>query len=379
MSSKAVKPKNNSARRYTLSEEEAKLLLHFRETGTILPQFLLKSDINAAKIRNKAKELNMKYKEAVNELTNASQRIDLLCELKDVKPGEIKIAPKGGVESESVAVAVASDWHVEERVDAETVNHLNEFNPDIAKRRIRRFFQKIVFLTELSRGGTKIETLILALLGDLISGFIHEEGMESNYMAPLPAIRLLQGELIAGINFLKEYGGFERIYIPCSFGNHGRTTKKTRYGTAADNSYEQHMYFTLKNLYENDPVVEFKIDSSYLTYVTVFDKYVLRFHHGDSIRYAGGIGGITIPVNKAIAQWNKSRTAYLDVFGHYHQMLDGGKFISNGSIIGFNAYALGIKASYEEPKQAFFLVDKNRGKTAVHPIFVEIKNFLEGE
>ena len=97
---------------------------------------------------------------------------------------------------------------------------------------------------------------------------------------------------------------------------------------------------------------------------------MLRFHHGDAIRYEGGVGGLTIPANKAIAQSNKSRTAYLDIFGHYHQMLDGGKFVSNGSLIGYNPYAIRIKASYEEPKQVFFLMERDKGKTAVYPIFV---------
>ena len=98
---------------------------------------------------------------------------------------------------------------------------------------------------------------------------------------------------------------------------------------------------------------------------------MLRFHHGHGMKYGGGVGGIYIPINKAIAQWNKALRADLDVFGHWHQFRDGGNFICNGSIIGYNAYALRIKADYEEPKQAFFLMDKNRGKTIVAPIFVD--------
>jgi hypothetical protein len=67
----------------------------------------------------------------------------------------------------------------------------------------------------------------------------------------------------------------------------------------------------------------------------IYDVTV-RFHHGHSIRYAGGVGGIYIPTNKAIAQWNKGRHADLDVFGHFHQLRDGGNFICNGSLIGYN-------------------------------------------
>jgi len=372
--SKHTGPKSPKAKKSVrVSEDELRILTHLRETGTMPPDMVIGSYKNASKLVKETGAMRKREKLLLAELEHAEARIELLENLKKFPPrGDININPpvKKDITSESIAVAVGSDWHVEERVDPETVNYMNEFNPTIATSRVRRFFEKVVFLTNISRGGTHIDTLVLALLGDVITGFIHEEGRESNYMPPLAAIRLVQGEIYAGIQYLLKYGNFKKIFIPCSYGNHGRTTQKVRHGTAADNSYEQHMYYTLRDMFMHEKRVEFCIDKSYLTYVTLFDKYVLRFHHGDAIKFQGGVGGITIPVNKAIAQWNKSRTAYLDVFGHYHQMLDGGKFVSNGSLIGFNAYAIGIKASYEEPKQAFFLIERDKGKTAVHPIFV---------
>ena len=46
--------------------------------------------------------------------------------------------------------------------------------------------------------------------------------------------------------------------------------------------------------------------------------------------------------------------------------------MGNGSLIGFNAYALSIKARFEPPQQAFFLIDAERKrKTGAFPIFVE--------
>jgi hypothetical protein len=82
------------------------------------------------------------------------------------------------------------------------------------------------------------------------------------------------------------------------------------------------------------------------------------------------VGGITIPVRKKIAQWNKAERVNLDVFGHFHQQVDGGDFICNGSLIGYNAYAVSIGADYEQPKQTFFLVNKKWGKSMVTPVFV---------
>ena len=116
-----------------------------------------------------------------------------------------------------------------------------------------------------------------------------------------------------------------------------------------------------------DPRVKFIIEDSYHTYLDILGMTV-RFHHGHDIRYQGGVGGLTIPVNKAIAQWNKGKKANLDVFGHWHTRFDGGNFICNGSLIGYNAYAISIKASYEKPTQVFFLIDRKRGKTLMAPI-----------
>jgi hypothetical protein len=89
--------------------------------------------------------------------------------------------------------------------------------------------------------------------------------------------------------------------------------------------------------------------------------------------YGGGVGSIYIPVRKAIAQWQKIKPANLDVFGHFHNYkIDGDLFVLNGSLIGFNAFALAIKADYEKPRQAFFLIDKKRGKTVHCPIMFSV-------
>jgi hypothetical protein len=42
----------------------------------------------------------------------------------------------------------------------------------------------------------------------------------------------------------------------------------------------------------------------------------------------------------------------------------------NGSLIGYGPYAESIKADYEEPKQAMFLINNKYGKTISAPILV---------
>ena len=79
---------------------------------------------------------------------------------------------------------------------------------------------------------------------------------------------------------------------------------------------------------------------------------------------------MSIPMNKAIAGWDKAKQVELSVQGHFHQSLDGGRWIVNGCLVGYSAYALRIKASYTPPQQAFFLIDRDCGKTIVAPIIL---------
>ena len=129
------------------------------------------------------------------------------------------------------------------------------------------------------------------------------------------------------------------------------------------------MYMNLAQLYRGEDRIEFTIPKSYHSYQTIHGLRV-RYHHGHDMKYQGGIGGITIPVNKAIAQWNKARAVDLDVFGHFHTFMDAGNFMCNGSLIGHSPYGISIKASYERPQQIFTVIDSSHGKTCTWPIFV---------
>jgi hypothetical protein len=211
--------------------------------------------------------------------------------------------------------------------------------------------------------------MVLPLLGDFISNDIHEEFPEVNEQEPMHALVSAQSFLASGIEFLLKYSTL-KLVIPCHSGNHGRTTRTTRFATENGHSLEFLMYSHLAAYFRHEPRVTFLIPAGMHSYVQVYDQ-TIRFHHGHAIKYGGGVGGITIPVNKSIAQWNKGRHADLDVFGHFHTFLDGGNFVANGSMIGYNSFALAIKASYDRPKQALFLIDKKRGRTAMWPVMFD--------
>jgi hypothetical protein len=107
-----------------------------------------------------------------------------------------------------------------------------------------------------------------------------------------------------------------------------------------------------------------------------FDVYRTRFllTHGDQTKGGGGIGGIWPPIKRMVQQ---KRTQYahnpFDVLlcGHWHQLVWGGDFVVNGSLKGFDEYALLSRFPPERPQQALFLVTPDNGITFQAPVFGE--------
>ena len=527
----------------------------------------LKKEYENTNLKSTISEKDKIIKVLRNELFEKSEKLDYVLDLKNYNPQKFKITANPEIKSESTAILCASDWHIEERIDLSTVNGLNEFNLEIAKESANNFFARGVRLIEVFGKDTDINDVVLWLGGDFISGYIHEELMESNYLTPIEATMVVMDMLSNGINYIlkntkcrltiptsvgnhcleenteiltelgwkrmaelteddiiasfkKETGeiSFDKVVALTKFSEHGayhftsnfkdeivtkdhnlvidgnfvkacdyeevktsnfrhfgelttnidynilsindmqnedqihaadkfqiwcithgkgckisysddgsvdmhvvdiksdfngiwdtivkreyldetfnfvgvtsvngtiivrrngivsftgnsRNSEKRKISTENKNSYEYLMYHMLRRQFEGNDRVNFIIEDGYLTYVDVYD-YKIRFHHGHALNYNGGVGGLTIPTAKAIAQWDKETKAYLDIFGHFHTlMMDTGtaKFVVNGSLVGYSPFALRIKPPYEAPKQAFVLIDKNRGKTISAPIFV---------
>jgi hypothetical protein len=329
-------------------------------------------EVQKEKIAAKTSDQKKMLDEAVKQIAVLEKENAAIQDLRERTPQLTAIVPqKPSGDSESVAFMIMSDWHSEEEVLAGQVGGLNVHNLEVGAQRAENAWKGCQRFYDIFRRDTHIGTIVLGLLGDFITNSIHEDGAESNLLAPSDAIYRVQNLILSGIRFLLDTTD-ANLLIVCHSGNHGRTTKEQRIATETGNSLEQYMYYNMRDQLANEPRVKFQIAEGYHSYVRLFDdKYTVRMHHGHGMNYGGGIGGITTPVNKAISQWNKGVKANLDVFGHFHTKFDGGNFVANGSLIGYNAYALRIKADYERPSQTFFLVNKKfNAKTIVTPIYV---------
>lgn len=310
-----------------------------------------------------------KREQAETELAHAERSLETFLRTRNVTPKKLKRLSSRRTGS-ATAIICCCDWHVESNVDPRSIDAANEFNLDIAAKRVKRNWQKTLYLLDFARHISNIRELVLWLGGDLINGTIHEELEESNFLGPAEAVLYVQDLVATGIDLLLREAKVNRITVVTNFGNHGRTTRRRRISTGYRHSWEWLAYNNLAGYYRRRDKVAFQISQGYHNWLNV-QGYDVRFHHGDAVRFAGGVGGVTIPLRKKIAQWNKRRAAKLDVLGHFHQFLDGWDYVVCGALVGYDAYALEIGAEFQQPTQTFIVIDREYGKVMTVPVFCQ--------
>lgn len=327
------------------------------------------SDISSRTKDAKIKEYKRKYEWLLAEYELSERRYEQALSIKE--PVDIIIIEPeySGTRNEATAKILLSDWHFEERVDPSTINNINEYNLKIAEFRWFKCIQNSLKLVHKERASVDINHLYLWLGGDFITGYIHEELMESNYLSPTEATRFAKKMIISAIEFYVQYGKFNRITIVCNIGNHGRTNVKKKISTNYKNSYEWMMYHDVADYFKNNKNIIFNIPNGIYAYTQIY-TFTNRSFHGDFVKYQGGIGGLTIPLIKAIQRMDQQMKADYNDMGHYHQLWDATRNCTvNGSGIGYNAYAQSIGATPEEPMQGLRIIDKKYGMTTRLPIF----------
>lgn len=327
----------------------------------------LESKLHQEKI--KSSKLTSDLRRIQEENISIAERLDTFLETTDkINAGKVNKLNKSTNKSKSTMILCANDWHSEENVSLELTNGINEFNLDIAKKRIDRLWNKTIYMLDFVSHIAKVDDLVLFLGGDHVSGAIHAELEESNFLGPTEAILWVQDRITEGIDFLLPY--FKSITVVTSYGNHGRSTIKRRISTGYRHSWEWLAYNNISKYYRKESKLRFQISKGYLNWLNIQGRDV-RFHHGDSIRFLGGIGGVHIPMRRKLAQWDKAKKADFSVCGHFHEYIDDYRYVISGCLVGMNAYGIEIGVEPQQPSQAIMLVDKSYGRCVTLPIFVE--------
>jgi len=332
-------------------------------------------DLETARQREELAELKLKYVAALGELSDVREQIGIIETCSNIVPINFSINPNPK-RNDAVPVLVLSDWHLDEKVDANAIRDSEGYNVEIAKRRVQSLLEGANQIIQILHRDSNINQLVVALLGDFMSCWIHDELVETNGMTPPEAVLTALNMLTGVLENLLANCGVDKIIVVEATGNHGRITKKPQAKNRVKKNYEWIIYHLLAKHFEDkgETRIQFKPPTGYFNWLNILGRPV-RFHHGDAVHYQGGVGGVHIPLRKAIAQWNKKNAAVLDVMGHWHAREMSRDYVINGCLIGYNEFAEQIKADFETARQSIFLLHSRFGKTGEYPIVVEDENW----
>lgn len=277
-------------------------------------------------------------------------------------------------------VTIWSDWHWGEVVRLDEVGGVNEFNEDIALRRVDNLVNgTVTLLREYAGQMPEYPGIYVCLGGDFFSGSIHDELVETNW-CPVAGQAFQLKEVIAGalIRLADEFGD---VHVPCVVGNHGRNAKRPRAKLRVQENSEYWLYRALAGHFAGDKRFHFVVAEQ--TDVD-FEIYGHRFKltHGDALGVKGGDGqvGALGPIVRGTLKTNASERQVRREFdtliiGHWHSYQPRGQLVPcivNGTLKGYDEYARTfLRAPYGRPSQALWLVSPKHGIGAQWEVFCE--------
>lgn len=281
------------------------------------------------------------------------------------------IEENNSIDNEATAIVQVSDGHFGKIIIPSTVNGLNEYNPDIARIRMETLCENTLKLIRKERHDSVIENLVIILGGDFIENSQLHQGSEmTTAMSPMEETLFARELLARYIKTIADNGEFKKITVVCNRGNHPRITKKMSASVDYRMNYETILYQILKQDFSDERFTWYVPDSEIAEF-NIYGK-MFRSFHGHSVKYYGGIGGLTIPLNKFVMRMDQINKAYYNFMAHYHSYsFPTNKCVLNGSICGIDPYAYSLGVEYQPPIQSFQLMDKKRGVTVRIPIFCD--------
>ena len=322
---------------------------------------------------------NQQLKQQIKSLLDEQVRNDALTRISEaLSENPIKV-PKWtkqlytGKSDIAVPFAFMSDWHLDERVNLAQMGGVNEFDRKIAEARAANFFDNVVRLAEHYVRGIKYEGLYLLLGGDIFSGNIHEELKMTNECTIIESLLYWVEPVASGIRYLADR--FHAVHIPCVVGNHGRLSYKPVAKNRAQDNFDYLFYNMLAMALKDDTRITWDISQAADCRFTVHDTSFL-LTHGDQFRGGTGIAGLLSPLLLGDHRKRKRQNALHQpydwmVYGHWHSLVLGVRgLLGNGSLKGYDEYAMVSNFDYEPPQQAFWLVQPRRGVTMRWPVHV---------
>lgn len=326
----------------------------------------VEADTEKIKLQQKYKSLETKYNIIAKEKSLTDVVIQVLSsELKSLPKVDLIWKTPELKTTKEVAALLLGDFHIGEVVIKEEVMELGEYNFDIFVRRLKFLAESMKSITVKKLRGYEINKLIIFMLGDMVSGIIHDELKEN---AEDIVFQVLNGAYVTAQFILEMTKMFSEIEIEGVLGNHGRLTQKKHYKRRYTN-WDFIFYQMLGMFLAGNKRIKCHFPKAPFLITKIHDWGFLILH-GDTIHSWMGIPwyGIQRALWKLgdLLQGQGHRIHYR-ILGHFHNTGEmdraPGEFIINGSVCGGSEYSLNAIHEFDRPTQVFFGVHKEIGIT----------------
>lgn len=271
-------------------------------------------------------------------------------------------------------VVCFSDFHFGEVVEPSEMNWYNAYNHEIAAQRIERFFERTIMLARDYLSGVTYDGIVVASLGDTISGDIHDEYRETNELSNFEAVPEVVPLIEAGLGLLvEEFGRVHYVGVP---GNHPRDSRKPRYKKRSAHNADTMISKLVARRFKDDDRITFDVPDAFSADFRVYNTR-FRAEHGDEATGGSGIQGALLPLalrTQRVRKQAQSEGHPFDVLlmGHWHQLMSlvSKGFVVNGAGKGYDEYARAKGYDPEPPQQALMVVTPEHGVGITAPVFV---------
>ena len=270
-------------------------------------------------------------------------------------------------------ILLLGDLHFGEVVSAAETGGISSYDLDIASRRFNYTIDKAITIAKQKQKGYHYKKLNVFLLGDLISGLIHDELRESNEEGVVKQMLFAIEILSAGI--LRLCQEFREVNVCSVAGNHGRVKEERYFKGKQDNNFDYLISKMLEKLTRQQKNLTWNIPEAFWAIEEVAgQRYLLM--HGDMVKSWAGIPWYGL--DRLYKKWRTLESDYGMgfnhlVIGHFHNpnvfTVVRGKMYVNGSLKGGDEFSIGAIGAACDPIQIMFGVNPGRrGHTSLWEI-----------
>lgn len=314
-----------------------------------------------ASVREGQRAINLLKRHLGEALEFRDELMDA-CRTLPVPKAPPKLPISSKTKSPAVIVSTVSDWHTGEVVLAEETEGFGGYDLGTTERRVEQLGDTIIRYTQAQRHAYRIEKCVVFVLGDMLSGELHDDHRRTNALTIAEQPAVAAGFLAGYLNRLA--GIFTSVEVHLIPGNHGRSQAKPPSKLAAISNHEWTMQQILTVMLRDNPRVKISAYKSIMQIVHVGEHRFLIMH-GDGVAMykRTPFYGLENMVNvEARKRLGTDRWFDYVCIGHFHVPADfGGKLFINGCLCGYTEYSQRQSYQHCDASQVAFLLHLKHG------------------